>query len=39
MRVQGRSVREIIEATGVKRTTIYKIFKEQGIEVKKRADD
>lgn len=39
MRLQGRSVREIIEATGVKRTTIYKIFKEQGIEVKKRADD
>ena len=39
MRAQGTSVREIIEATGIKRTTIYKIFDEQGIKVKKRADN
>jgi hypothetical protein len=39
LRVQGKSVREIIETTGVKRTTIYKIFKEHGVEVRESSDE
>jgi len=39
MRAEGKSVREIIEATGVKRTSIYKIFKEQGVETREVGDE
>lgn len=38
MRDQGKSVREIVETTGVKRTTIYKIFDEQGVKTRESGD-
>lgn len=38
MRAQGKSVREIMETSGVKRGTIYKIFEEQGIKTRDSGD-
>src|SRR5581483_7147769 len=39
LRSQGKTVREIMETTGVKRGTIYKIFDENGVEVRERSDE
>jgi len=39
MRAEGKAVREIMQTTGVKRGTIYSIFDEHGVEVRKSNDE
>lgn len=39
MRAQGKTVREIMEMTGVKRGTIYKIFDEKGVDVRESGNE